>query len=261
MVLGDPASKDTARKIRHWQPGPMSAPNHLNARDPPIIVKAPTGRGKCQTSQEPIAQGELKVGMVGRSSGVSVVKWMKPQCFCANMRVEYAPTGRAKCTTQHDESAPFIGKGEPRLLFRMMKTSCEGTEVSKCQQIYNPANPAVGELVRKYLDLEGVTTTVQTIGGLDELDSHEHRRWVIDSLEGRDMSSRSVPVRAAVAAKPKARPPKKKREDAESDEAASEGGSAAKRAKKAAPKRKPLKGQKPADEAESEEGEEAELAD
>ena len=230
----------------------MSAPSGLNARDEPVVLHAPTGRGKCQTSQEPIAQGELKVGMVGRSSGVSVIKWMKPKYFAANMRVEYAPTGRAKCTTNHEESAPFIGKGEPRILFRMMKTSCEGTEVAKCQQIYNPANAAVGELVRKYLALEGVTTTIRTIGGIDELESDEHRRWVIDALEGRDVSSRPVPVCASAAAKPKARP-QKKRKDKEDDEAeggddAGEGEPVPKRAKKAAaPKRKPLKERKPPD--------------
>lgn len=217
----------------------MSAPpNNLNARDAPVIQQAPTGRGKCQTSQEPIAKGEFKVGMVGRSSGLSVMKWMKPQCFAANMRIEYAPTGRAKCTTHHDDSAPFIGKGEPRLLFRMMKTSCEGAEVAKCQQIYNPSNAAVGKLVRTYLDLEGVTTTVQTIGGIDELDSDEHRRWVIDALEGRDVSSRPVPVRASAAAKQISQPAKKRRGGEEGDGSPGEGGAKPKRARKAAPKRK-----------------------
>ena len=237
----------------------MAAPSNLSARDPPVIVKAPTGRGKCQTSQEPIAQGELKVGMVGRSSGVSVIKWMKPQHFAANMRVEYAPTGRAKCTTNHEDSSPFIGKGEPRLLFRMMKTSCEGTEVAKCQQIYNPANAAVGALVRKYLDLKGVTTTIQTIGGLDELDSDEHRRWVIDALEGRDVSSRPVPVGACAAAKQKAHPAKKRTQAMMSDKAADKAGAEPKRAKKAEPKRKPQKDQKPDDDAVSDS--EGELAD
>ena len=232
----------------------MSASSGLNARDEPVILAAPTGRGKCQTSQEPIAQGELKVGMVGRSSGVTVMKWMKPKYFASNMRVEYAPTGRAKCTTSREEASPFIGKGEPRLLFRMMKTSCEGTEMSKCQQIYNPANAAVGELVRKFLALEGVTTTIKTIGGLDELDSDEHRRWVVDALEGRDVSSRPVPVRESAAAKPKPRAPKKKKE---ADEDAGEREPAPKKAKKAAaPKRKPLKEQKPPDDDDDESEEE-----
>ena len=217
----------------------MSGSN-LSARDAPVIIRAPTGRGKCQTSQEPIAQGELKVGMVGRSSGVSVVKWMKPQHFAANMRVEYAPTGRAKCTLNHEDSSPFIGKGEPRLLFRMMKTSCEGIEVAKCQQIYNPANAAVGELVKKYLELDGVTTTIPTIGGLDELDSDEHRRWVIDALEGRDVSGRAVPVGASAAAKQKALPAKRTRQGVDAGEA----GAQPKRAKKAAPRSKSRKHQK-----------------
>jgi len=205
----------------------------LNARDEPVVLAAPTGRGKCQTSQEPIAQGELKVGMVGRSSGVTVMKWMKPKYFAANMRVEYAPTGRAKCTSNHEESAPFIGKGEPRLLFRMMKTSSDGTEMAGCQQIYNPANAAVGELVRKYLDLEGVTTTVKTLGGLDEMED-AHRQWVVDALEGRDVSSRPVPV-GAPPAKPRA--PKKKKENADEENEENDEAKPAKRAK-APPKKK-----------------------
>ena len=54
--------------------------------------------------------------MVGRSSGISVRKWMKPNCFARNMRVDYAPTGRAKCNL--DPEGPFIAKGEPRCLLR-----------------------------------------------------------------------------------------------------------------------------------------------
>ena len=46
----------------------MSGSN-LSARDAPVIIRAPTGRGKCQTSQEPIAQGELKVVVHRHVSG------------------------------------------------------------------------------------------------------------------------------------------------------------------------------------------------
>ena len=53
--------------------------------------------------------------MVGRSSGISVRKWMKPNCFARNMRVDYAPTGRAKCNL--DPEGPFIAKGEPAAFY------------------------------------------------------------------------------------------------------------------------------------------------
>ena len=56
-----------------------------------------------------------RVGMVGRSSGISVRKWMKPNCFARNMRVDYAPTGRAKCNLEPE--GPFIAKGEPAAFY------------------------------------------------------------------------------------------------------------------------------------------------
>ena len=100
-----------------------------------------------------------RVGMVGRSSGISVRKWMlalprphtrnpnpnpnpcnpnpnpnpspnpnpnpnqvrkwmHPNCFACNMRVDYAPTGRAKCTLEPE--GEFLAKGEPRFLLRLM---------------------------------------------------------------------------------------------------------------------------------------------
>ena len=55
--------------------------------------------------------------MVGRSSGISVRKWMKPNCFARNMRVDYAPTGRAKCNLEPE--GPFIAKGEPAAFYAL----------------------------------------------------------------------------------------------------------------------------------------------
>jgi hypothetical protein len=178
----------------------------LSVRDKPQVVVAPTGRASCQTCGDKLEQGAQKVGMVGRSSGVSCMKWMKPDCFARNMRVEYAPTGRAKCNT--DPDGPFIGKGEPRLLFRMMKTNLQEGQMAKCQQIYNPVNAA--KLVAEYLALDGVTLTVGDIDGLPELESDAHRKWVIDALEGRAVGP------APVSTPPnKPRAPKKKATDAE----------------------------------------------
>ena len=92
--------------------------SNLSQKDPPELSEAATGRSKCQRCQEPILKGELRVGMVGRSSGISVRKWMHPNCFACNMRVDYAPTGRAKCTL--DPEGDFLAKGEPRFLLRLM---------------------------------------------------------------------------------------------------------------------------------------------
>ena len=90
----------------------------LSQKDPPELSEATTGRSKCQRCREPILKGEQRVGMVGRSSGISVRKWMHPNCFACNMRVDYAPTGRAKCTLEPE--GDFIAKGEPRFLLRLM---------------------------------------------------------------------------------------------------------------------------------------------
>ena len=131
----------------------------LSQQDHPEVVVATSGRSSCQTCGESIGKGENRVGMVGRSSGVSCMKarrprtrlpaakrlrtltltrfcrrirqWMHPQCFALNMRIEYAPTGRARCNADRDGA--LIGKGEPRLLMRMMKTSCGGEVVAKAR--------------------------------------------------------------------------------------------------------------------------------
>ena len=206
--------------------------SNLSQRDPPKLDTAPTGRSKCQRCREPIAQGDQRVGMVGRSSGISCMKWMKPNCFATNMRVDYAPTGRAKCTL--DPDGDFIAKGEPRFLLRMLN---DCTQTVKSQQIYRPTNAA--EIVSKFLALDGVTVTVSSIDGLEALESEEHRQWVVDALSGKDVSAKPVPIAAAAtAAKPRA-PKKKKQEKEEEEEEAGEVAPPAKRAKAKAPKAKP----------------------
>jgi len=190
----------------------------LSQRDPPELSEASTGRSKCQRCREPILKGDQRVGMVGRSSSISVRKWMHPNCFATNMRVDYAPTGRAKCTLEPE--GDFIAKGEPRFLLRMM-TECSDTV--KVQQIYRPANAA--DLVAKFLAVDGVSVTAASINGIDALESDDHRQWMLDVLAGGDVSSRPVPICAAAAAAaakppPKPRAPKKKAEAPEGEAAA-----------------------------------------
>ena len=185
--------------------------SNLNARDPPELAEATTNRSRCQSCGETIAQGSHRIGMVGRSSGISCRKWMHPSCFAQNMKVDYAPTGRAKCNA--DPDGPLINKGEPRFLLRMMKESCSGDVVPKCQQIYRPTNASA--LVSKFLSLDGVAVTPESIDGLEELECDEHRKWVVDALRGMDVSSQPIPVASAVSNAParKPRPKKKKGEE------------------------------------------------
>ena len=73
--------------------------------DKPIIVVAPSSRSKCKachylgTGDPTIKQGEKRVGIPGHAMGVTVHHWCKPECFAAHcVRVDHAPTGRAKCS-------------------------------------------------------------------------------------------------------------------------------------------------------------------
>ena len=89
---------------------------------------------------------------------------MKPNCFARNMRVDYAPTGRAKCK---GDGSP-IAKGEPRVLFRLL--DCVGNVNTQC--IFKPPNAAayLAELGR----CEGVSLDIGAIDGMDELERATH---------------------------------------------------------------------------------------
>lgn len=50
----------------------------LSQQDHPEVVVATSGRSSCQTCGESIGKGEHRVGMVGRSSGVSCMKARRP---------------------------------------------------------------------------------------------------------------------------------------------------------------------------------------
>ena len=149
----------------------------LDNNAPPEIALATTARSKCQSCKEVIDAGSIRVGMVGRHSGISVRKWLHPQCFCDNMLVDYAQTNRAKCKIDGTD----IVKGEVRLLFRLI--GCDGKVQS--QHIMRPSN--AHQLFQSFADIEGVNLSAETVPGLDGIDE-THRDWVVDALSGRDVS-------------------------------------------------------------------------
>lgn len=119
--------------------------------------------------------------------------------------VDYAPTGAAKCKAD----GSIIGKGEVRLRLRLVfqeGTCDEMVGLAKEQQIFKVLN--VAPLLQKYLALEGVTVIPASVDGLEALASDEHRQWVIDALEGRDVSQRHVPVFTPPAKNAKQKAPK-----------------------------------------------------
>ena len=156
------------------------------APDKPEIVLATSGRSSCQVCKEKIAQGTHRVGMPARRSGISVTKWICPECFAnpdtASIHVDYAPTGRAKCTVDGGE----IAKGATRVLFQL--TGCDGSVTTK--KIYRPANAR--QLLEELAAVDGIALVYENISGMDEL-SDESRTEVLAALNG------EAPVAAAAA--------------------------------------------------------------
>ena len=116
-----------------------------------------------------IPMGSKRVGIPGHAAGVTVYHWCKPACFAKHcLRVDYAPTGRAKCKA---DGLP-IPKGSLRLLIGYKKEST-------VYKVDNVANTIVPELVR----LVGRSNV--TIHGVSELALDERLRvesFILDGL-------------------------------------------------------------------------------
>ena len=126
--------------------------------------------------------------MPARHNGLSVTKWVHPQCFARFcIRCDYAPTDRAHC--QGDGSA--IRKGEPRCV--MFLESPFGKTVH--QKTYRCPNAA--PFLRDLLALPGVDLRPDSIAGLDELDTADHRAWVVAALAGLPLWGAPAPIREA----------------------------------------------------------------
>lgn len=171
----------------------MSEPGRAST-DVTISV-APSNRSKCQRCKETIEKESTRIGMPARHNGLSVVKWLHPQCFVGEcISFDHAPTGRARCAAACERSE--IAQGELRLLMDL--TSCEGKVTSR--KIFHPA--CAGSLVREMVSLDACShLSLETIcsRGLTE----EPRAWALDALRGADMAGRPVPTAEV---KPKRRP-------------------------------------------------------
>ncbi len=151
----------------------------------PDVFIAPSNRSKCYACKEPIALGAQRVGMPARSSGLTVTKWVHPACFARCLCVDLAPTGRASCKGD----GTSIEKGTPRVLMRLY-TDC-GDVKGGSQCIYKPHNAT--DLLSR---LEGVKVDPATVQGVADLESAEHREYVLKALAPlRGGSARAAPTR------------------------------------------------------------------
>ena len=62
-----------------------------------VVEPAKTGRSTCRGCMEPIAAGELRVGMESWMVGRNIVVWQHPKCFLAKVGVAEEVGGRGKC--------------------------------------------------------------------------------------------------------------------------------------------------------------------
>lgn len=151
---------------------------------------------QCQSCKETINKGDRRVSFPGRHAGITVVKWLHPQCFAeTGIAVDYAPTGRAKCCDTGRE----IGKGEARLVMRLM--GCDGQP--KGAKIFHPASGAATAFLGELFEhTEGVThaTLASQLPG-----PAEHRAWVADALRGNNPAA-PVPVADTAPALKKRKP-------------------------------------------------------
>ena len=126
--------------------------------------------------------GDHRVGMPARHNGLSVTKWLHPLCFAANLRVDYAPTGRASCKGDGSK----IEKGEPRLLTRYF--NCLDAVGAQC--IFKPRNAAS---LLEDLRVAGAPVVPAEVDGVKEL-AADHRQSVIDALAGKEPQQEAAPA-------------------------------------------------------------------
>ena len=200
----------------------------------PIIVVAPSGKSKCKacrylgTGDPTIANGSQRVGIPGHAAGgVTVFHWCHPSCFAQHcLRVDHAPTGRAKCKADGSE----IAKGAIRLLIGYKKEST----------LYKVEN-AHRTIVPKLLSLAG--RSEGTIHGLSEL-SLDERPFVEAAIFGGGSASTAAGTGSGAGSEGGGKAtPKKRPATAPAAMAPAAAAPAQKRARGAAPAKKPKKAQ------------------
>uniref|UniRef100_A0A7S0LBW0 PARP-type domain-containing protein n=1 Tax=Coccolithus braarudii TaxID=221442 RepID=A0A7S0LBW0_9EUKA len=128
------------------------------AGEQPILIAATSGRSKCKAcvylggADPTITMGSQRVGLPGHAAGVTVYHWCHPACFATHcLRVDYAPTGAAKCKAD----GGTIAKGAIRLLLGHKK---EATKYS-VENAYRTIIPQLIALLgRDKVTLQGLET-------------------------------------------------------------------------------------------------------
>ena len=62
-----------------------------------VVEAAKTGRSKCRCCMEPIAQGDMRVGMESWMVGRQVVVWQHPKCFLSQIGICQETSTARKC--------------------------------------------------------------------------------------------------------------------------------------------------------------------
>lgn len=129
-----------------------------------IVERARSGRSKCASSQEPIALGEMRVGITTWRMGRSCVAWQKAASFVSKgLFCELAKTGAASCKV--------TGEKQPKGTLRF------GVRTGESSAFYLGAD-AGAPMIRRALcaaDAEPID-----IPGVAEL-ADEHRQTILQS--------------------------------------------------------------------------------
>ena len=159
----------------------------------PTLQVAASARSSCYICKDKIEKDRLRVGMPARHAGLSVVKWTHPQCFAKLIRLDKAPTNKAKCT----QLGTPIQKNELRVLMELL-TACGDV---KSRKIFSIAG--AHHFVNRLRNEAQVQISIDKMRGFDDLDEQERER-VVTVLNG-------PPIEPPLGGEEEARPPTKKR--------------------------------------------------
>ena len=129
------------------------------------IENAKTGRSKCRKCMEPIAAGELRIGMQAWIMGRQAVTWQHPCCFMGNLTVAVEATGRGKCK---GTGLPLT-KGEPKLGMRSHTNTSWlslGCAAEVLAPVVNAAPAADADAMRVALGGDGASPQLEGLDGL-----------------------------------------------------------------------------------------------
>jgi hypothetical protein len=124
-----------------------------------VFERARSGRSKCCSSQQPIALGEMRVGITTWRMGRSCVAWQKAESFVERgMYVDVAKTGTASCK--------ISGEKQPRGTLRF------AVRTGPSSQFYMGIDEGA-PLVKQALCAAGKQS--KDLTGLDELEGSDRK--------------------------------------------------------------------------------------